>query len=40
MAESDEELKGLLVKMKEENEKAGLKVNIQKTKIVLSGPIT
>ena len=40
MAESDEELKGLLVKMKEENEKAGLKVNIQKTKIMASGPIT
>ena len=39
MAESDEELKDLLVKMKEENEKAGLKVNIQKTKIMASGPI-
>ena len=40
MAESEEELKGLLVKVKEESEKAGLKLNIQKTKIVASGPIT
>ena len=40
MAESEEELKSLLMKMKEENEKAGLKVNIQKTKIMASGPIT
>ena len=40
MAESEEELKGLLMKVKEENEKAGLKLNIQKTKIVASGPIT
>ena len=39
MAESDE-LKSLLMKMKEENEKAGLKLNIQKTKIIVSGPIT
>ena len=39
MAES-EELKGLLMKVKEENEKAGLKLNIQKTKIMASGPIT
>ena len=39
MAES-EELKSLLMKMKEENEKAGLKLNIQKTKIIISGPIT
>ena len=40
MAESEEELKSLLMKMKEENEKVGLKVNIQKTKIMASGPIT
>ena len=40
MAESEEELKSLLVKVKEESEKAGLKLNIQKTKIVASGPIT
>ena len=40
MAESEEELKNLLMKVKEENEKAGLKVNIQKTKIMASGPIT
>ena len=40
MAESEEELKSLLMKMKEESEKAGLKLNIQKTKIVASGPIT
>ena len=40
MAESKEELKSLLVKVKEESEKAGLKVNIQKTKIMASGPIT
>ena len=40
MAESEEELKGLLMKVKEENEKAGLKLNIQKTKFVASGPIT
>ena len=40
MAESEEELKGLLVKVKEESEKAGLKLNIQKTKIMASGPIT
>ena len=40
MAESEEELKWLLMKMKEENEKVGLKLNIQKTKIVASGPIT
>ena len=39
MAESEEELKSLLIKMKEENEKAGLKLNIQKTKIMASGPI-
>ena len=39
MAESEEELKSLLVKIKEESEKAGLKLNIQKTKIVASGPI-
>ena len=39
MAESEEELKSLLVKVKEESEKAGLKLNIQKTKIVASGPI-
>ena len=40
MAESEEELKSLLMKMKEENVKAGLKLNIQKTKIMTSGPIT
>ena len=40
MAESKEELKSLLMKVKEEREKAGLKVNIQKTKIMASGPIT
>ena len=40
MAESREELKSLLMKVKEESEKAGLKLNIQKTKIVASGPIT
>ena len=40
MAESEEKLKSLLMKMKEENEKAGLKLNIQKTKIMASGPIT
>ena len=40
MAESEEELQSLLMKMKEEIEKAGLKLNIQKTKIMLSGPIT
>ena len=40
MAESEEELKSLLMKMKEENEEAGLKLNIQKTKIMASGPIT
>ena len=40
MAESEEELKGLLMKLKEESEKAGLKLNIQKTKIMASGPIT
>ena len=40
MAESKEELKSLLMKMKEESEKAGLKFNIQKTKIMASGPIT
>ena len=40
MAESEEELKSLLMKMKEESEKAGLKINIQNTKIVTSGPIT
>ena len=40
MAESKEELKSLLMKMKEESEKAGLKVNIQKTKIKASTPIT
>ena len=39
-AESDEELKSLLMKVKEENEKVGLKLNIQKTKIMASGPIT
>ena len=40
MAESEEELKSLLVKMKEEREKVGLKLNIQKTKIMATGPIT
>ena len=40
MAESEEELKSLLMKVKEKNEKAGLKLNIQKTKIIASGPIT
>ena len=40
MAESEEELKSLLLKVKEESEKAGLKLNIQKTKIMTSGPIT
>ena len=40
MAESEEELKGLLMKVKEESEKVGLKFNIQKTKIMASGPIT
>ena len=40
MAESEEELKSLLMKVKEENEKLGLKLNIQKTKIMASGPIT
>ena len=40
MAESEEELKSLLMKVKEEKEKAGLKINIQKTKIMASGPIT
>ena len=40
MAESEDELKSLLVKVKEENEKAGLKFNIQKAKIMASGPIT
>ena len=40
MAESEEELRILLVKVKEESEKVGLKLNIQKTKIVASGPIT
>ena len=40
MAESEEELKSLLMKAKEENEKAGLKLNIQKTKIMTSTPIT
>ena len=40
MAESEEELKSLLIKMKEEREKVGLKLNIQKTKIMASGPIT
>ena len=40
MAEREEELKSLLLKVKEENEKAGLKLNIQKTKILASGPIT
>ena len=40
MAESEEELKSLLMKVKEESEKFGLKLNIQKTKIMASGPIT
>ena len=40
MAESEEELKGLLMKVKEESEKVGLKLNIQKTMIMASGPIT
>ena len=40
MAEREEELKSLLMKVKEESEKSGLKLNIQKTKIVVSGPIT
>ena len=40
MAESEEELKSLLMKMKEESEKVGLKLNIQKIKIMASGPIT
>ena len=40
MAESEEELKSLLMKMKEESEKVGLKLNIQKTRIMASGPIT
>ena len=40
MAESEEELKSLLIKVKEESEKAGLKLNIQKTKIMASSPIT
>ena len=40
MVESKEELKSLLMKVKEESEKAGLKLNIQKTKIIASGPIT
>ena len=40
VAESEEELKSLLIKVKEENEKAGLKLNIQKTKIMVSCPIT
>ena len=40
MAESEEELKSLLMKVKEESEKAGLKLNFQKTKITASGPIT
>ena len=39
MAESEEELKSLLMKVKEESEKAGLKLNIQKTKIMVSSPI-
>ena len=39
MAESEEELKSLLMKVEEESEKAGLKLNIQKTKIMVSGPI-
>ena len=40
MAESEEELKSLLLKVKEESEKAGIKLNIQNTKIMASGPIT
>ena len=40
VAESEEELKSLLMKVKEESENAGLKLNIQKTKIIASGPIT
>ena len=40
MAESEEELKSLLMKVKEESEKVGLKLNIQKTKIMAAGPIT
>ena len=40
MAESEEELKSLLMKVKEENEKAGFKINIQRTKIMASSPIT
>ena len=40
MAESEEELKSLLMKVKEESEKVGLKLNIQKTKIIASGPVT
>ena len=40
MAESDEELKSLLMRVREESEKAGLKLNIQKTKIMTPGPIT
>ena len=40
IAESEDELKSLLMKVKEENEKVGLKLNIQKTKIMASGPIT
>ena len=40
MADSEEELKNLLIKVKEESQKVGLKLNIQKTKIIASGPIT
>ena len=40
MAENEEELKSLLMKLKEESEKVGLKLNIQRTKIIASGPIT
>ena len=40
MAESEEELRSLLMKVKEKNEKSGLKLNIQETKIMVSGPIT
>ena len=40
MAENEEELKSLLMKVKEESEKVGLKLNIQKSKIMVSGPIT
>ena len=40
MAESEKEIKSLLMKVKEENKKVGLKLNIQKTKIMTSGPIT